>query len=216
MADPKYQVAPVTVNFVDTSPAVSQSVPVSAANPLPVTLTSGATDQDVNLVGINGVAPSLNAGDVDAGTQRVVVPFNQAQITNWGHGTIGVAIPSVTQLVGFSGVGANTQAAAVNAALAQYVENGPYSYSRKTADGQVKATAGYIHTVSIAPTTSSPTAGLLSIYDSTIESGAVIYSEWVFATDLGHTIILDVTCSTGIFVGFDATLANVSVTVSYR
>ena len=96
------------------------------------------------------------------------------------------------------------------------VENGPYSYSRKTADGQVKATAGFIHTISIAPTTATPTAGLVTIYDSASETGTVIFSEWVFATTPGHTITLDVTCGTGIYVGYDATLANVSVTVAYR
>ena len=83
-------------------------------------------------------------------------------------------------------------------------------YSRKTADGQVKATPGYLHTVSIAPTTATPTAGLLSIYDSTAESGNVVFSEWIFATTPGHTIILNVFCNTGIYVSFDGTLANVS------
>jgi hypothetical protein len=88
-------------------------------------------------------------------------------------------------------------------------------YSRHTADGQVKAKAGFIHTVSIAPTTATPTAGLLSIYDSASETGTVVYSEWVFATTPGHTIILDVFCDNGIYVGYDATLANASVTVGY-
>lgn len=91
-----------------------------------------------------------------------------------------------------------------------------YSYGRVTADGQIKASAGFIHTISIAPLTATPTAGLLTIYDNTAESGTIIYSEWIFATTPGHTIILDVSCATGIYVGFDATLANVQVTVSYR
>jgi hypothetical protein len=47
------------------------------------------------------------------------------------------------------------------------------------------------------------------------ETGTVVYSEWVFATTPGHTITLDVFCDNGIYVGFDATLANVSVTVGY-
>lgn len=89
-------------------------------------------------------------------------------------------------------------------------------YSRKTADGQVKASSGFVHTVSIAPTTATPTAGLLSIYDSTTETGTVVYSEWVFATTPGHTVTLDVFCDNGIYVGYDAALANVSVTVGYR
>lgn len=88
-------------------------------------------------------------------------------------------------------------------------------YSRKTADGQVKASAGFIHTVSIAPTTATPTAGLLSIYDNAAETGTVVFSEWVFATTPGHTITLDVFCDNGIYVSYDATLANVSVTVGY-
>lgn len=91
-----------------------------------------------------------------------------------------------------------------------------YSYSRKTADGQVKASAGFVHTVTVSPLTATPTTGLLTIYDNTAESGTAIYTEWIFATDVGHTITLDVQCATGIYVGYDATLANVAVTVSYR
>ena len=75
MADPKYQTNPVTVNFIDTSPAVSQSIPVSSTNPLPVTLTSGATDQDVNLVGINGAAPVVGHGVAAAALDGLAVGF---------------------------------------------------------------------------------------------------------------------------------------------
>lgn len=104
----------------------------------------------------------------------------------------------------------------MNAARALYVENGPYAYGRVTADGQIKGSAGFLHTVSIAPLTATPTAGLLTIYDSLTETGTVIYSEWIFATDVGHTITLDVPFATGCYVGFDGTLANVQVTASYR
>ncbi len=91
-----------------------------------------------------------------------------------------------------------------------------YTYGRATADTQIKGSAGFIHTVNIAALTATPTAGLLTIYDSLTESGTVIYAEWIFATDVGHTIILDVDAGTGIYVAFDATLANVQATVSYR
>ncbi len=91
-----------------------------------------------------------------------------------------------------------------------------YSYSRKTADGQVMAAAGFVHTISIAPTTASPTAGLVTVYDSLTETGTIIYSEWVFATTPGHTVTIDSACATGLYIGYDATLANVSVTASYR
>lgn len=96
------------------------------------------------------------------------------------------------------------------------VEAGPYAYSRKTADGQVKAGSGFVHTVSLAGLTDTPTPGLMTLYDSLTETGTIIYSEWVFATVVGHTVILDVPFSTGLYVGFDAALADVQVTVSYR
>lgn len=90
-----------------------------------------------------------------------------------------------------------------------------YSYSSKTADGQVKASSGVLHSISVACTTATATAGLLTVYDNTAESGTAVWSEWVFATDVGHTIILDVACATGIYLGFDATLASVRVTAAY-
>lgn len=91
-----------------------------------------------------------------------------------------------------------------------------YSYGRVTADGQIKATAGFVYSVSVAALTATPTAGMFTVYDAASETGTVIYSEWVFATDVGHTIQLNVTAGTGIYVGFDATLANVQITVAYR
>lgn len=91
-----------------------------------------------------------------------------------------------------------------------------YQYSRKTADGQVKGSGGFIHSVTVAPLTATPTAGLLTIYDSLNESGTVIHSEWIFATTPAHTVILDEIFTVGCYIGFDATLANVGVNLSYR
>ena len=91
-----------------------------------------------------------------------------------------------------------------------------YTPGRVTADGQIKGSAGFIHTVTLAPLTATPTAGLITIYDSLTETGTVLYAEWFFATDQGHTITLDIAAGTGIYVGYDATAANIQVTVSYR
>lgn len=88
--------------------------------------------------------------------------------------------------------------------------------TRVTADGLVKTGLGKLHTISIAPTTATPTAGLLTVYDNTAESGTAIFSEWVFATTPGHTITLDCDIYTGIYVGYDAALANVSCTVTWQ
>lgn len=91
-----------------------------------------------------------------------------------------------------------------------------HAATRRTTEGVAKTGKGTLHSVTISPLTATPTAGLLSIYDNTAESGTVLYSEWVFATAPGHTIILDVDFSTGLFIGFDGTLANVAVTVATR
>jgi hypothetical protein len=88
--------------------------------------------------------------------------------------------------------------------------------TRITTEGLIRTGNGILHTISIAPTTATPTAGLLTVYDNTSESGTAIYSEWVFATTNGHTITLDCNVSTGIYVGYDGTLANVSCTVAHR
>lgn len=98
----------------------------------------------------------------------------------------------------------------------ELAEFGPYSYSRKTADGQVKGSAGFLHSVTISPRTASPTPGLVTIYDSTTEAGSVIYSEWIFANTPGHTVVFDVACLSGIFVGFDGSLDDVQITISFR
>lgn len=91
-----------------------------------------------------------------------------------------------------------------------------YSVTRVTADTQIKASAGFVHTVSIAPTTATPTAGLLTVFDNTAGSGTALYSEWIFATTPGHSVILDCATGTGIYVEYDATLANVSCSVTWR
>lgn len=88
--------------------------------------------------------------------------------------------------------------------------------TRITSEGLIRTGAGKLHTISIAPTTATPTAGLLTVYDNTAESGTAIYSEWVFATTPGHTITLDCDVKVGIYVGYDGTLANASCTVTHR
>lgn len=96
------------------------------------------------------------------------------------------------------------------------VQGANYSYLRVTADTQIKASAGFIHAVCINPTTATPTAGLMTVYDNTAESGTQIFSTWFFATTNSECAYLDVRAGTGIYVGYDATLANASVTVAYR
>lgn len=94
---------------------------------------------------------------------------------------------------------------------------GDFSYKRCTADTQVKDSAGFLHTITFSQTASAaPTAGVLTIYDNTAESGTVIQTIY-FSTAvlLPVTIVLDVECATGIYCGFDATLAGIEAVFSY-
>lgn len=145
--------------------------------------------------------------------QDTVVAAQVGQVTNDNFGSV-AALDTNTYNLLFNG--SNWSRWRQGGPGSGLVEVGPYSFGRATADTQIKGSAGFVHTISVAPTTATPTAGLVTVYDSTTETGTAIYSEWIFATDVGHTITLDVPTTNGIYVGYDATLANASVTVSYR
>lgn len=92
-----------------------------------------------------------------------------------------------------------------------------YSYSVvATGDTQVKAGAGFLHTVTISCNDAAPTAGSLIIYDNTAESGNVVFNHTFTTTPFApFTVLLDYTMTTGIYLGFTTT-ADVNVSVSYR
>lgn len=90
-----------------------------------------------------------------------------------------------------------------------------FSYSRATADVQIKAGSGFLHTVTFSAT-GTVTAGLITIYDNTAESGTVIWSGTIQTGLNPTTIQLDVSFAAGLYVGYDGTIANVATTVSYR
>lgn len=93
---------------------------------------------------------------------------------------------------------------------------GQFSYSGpKTADAQIKASAGFLHAIT-CNSDAAATAGALDIYDNTAESGTKIHSI-TFGTGFypPTTMIFDVVFSTGLYLGFTTT-ADVTCTVSYR
>lgn len=90
-----------------------------------------------------------------------------------------------------------------------------YSYGRVTADGQIKNGSGFIHSVTFAAT-GTVTAGVITLYDNTAESGTIVWSGTIQVGLNPTTIILNVSVSTGIYVGYDGTIANVATTVAYR
>lgn len=85
-----------------------------------------------------------------------------------------------------------------------------------TTDTQVKASAGFVHAVTITPTDAAATAGTIDIYDNTSAAGTKIASIYIPAALIAPvTLILDVSCANGIYVDFTTT-ADVNVAVSYR
>lgn len=91
-----------------------------------------------------------------------------------------------------------------------------FSFTRLAADGQVKAGAGFLHTLTFACADAAPTAGSIIVYDSLTETGTVIYSETFDTTAFrGYSVVLDVSFSTGLYIGFTTT-ADVGCTASYR
>ena len=90
------------------------------------------------------------------------------------------------------------------------------SYSAvAVADTQVKAGAGFLHTVTISCNDAAPTAGSIIIYDNTAESGTQVFNHTFTTTPFApFTVTLDYTMGTGIYIGFTTT-ADVNVSCSY-
>ena len=93
---------------------------------------------------------------------------------------------------------------------------GPYTFARATADALVDSGSGLVHTVTISPT-GVVVAGVLTIFDSLTETGTILASIALPVTTFTpFSITLDAGTSTGLYAGFDATLDNVQVTVTYK
>lgn len=95
---------------------------------------------------------------------------------------------------------------------------GQFSYNGyKAADTQIKASAGFVHSVVCAGTDATATAGTIILYDNTAESGTVIWRLDVAAVAMNtpSTVILDAVAATGLYLGFTTT-ADVACTVTYR
>ena len=93
-----------------------------------------------------------------------------------------------------------------------------FSYKIITADTQVKASAGFVHSISCATNAgSAATAGALTLRDATTETTPIAHTIGIPAsafTPFGF--VIDEVFTTGIYAGFDGTLAGVSCTVAYR
>ena len=86
-----------------------------------------------------------------------------------------------------------------------------------TSDTQVKAGAGFLHTVTVSCNDAAPTAGDLVIYDNTVAGSGTELFRHNFTTTpfVPFTVTLDVSFSVGCYVDFTTT-NDVCVFVSYR
>lgn len=84
-----------------------------------------------------------------------------------------------------------------------------------TADAQVKASPGLLHSLTFSCNDAAPTAGSIIVYDNTAESGTQVFNHTFTTTPFApFTVVLDVEMTTGIYVGF-TTVNDVNVTVAY-
>lgn len=224
-----------------------------------VTATTGGTDQDVNLVTVDGDPIALGQA-LEAASLPVVLASDAALPAgdnNIGNVDIASAIPAGANVIGSVSInqttpgttnrvgvavstGAGTEALLrdttqfgdglsdgvgaiglrnYNPATAGYDRSRgyfPFTHGVATADTQIAAGAAFLHSINVSPTAAATTAGLITVYDSTTESGTVVAQFWCPTNDtVVKTFLLDSQCTTGIYVGFDATVTAHTVSLSY-
>ena len=131
---------------------------------------------------------------------NIYISFPQAGASN---------VSIVTDSVGLA---KNTTVATLSAAVTATRE---FTYARALVDTQIKASAGFVHTLTFA-SDAVATAGTITLYDSLTEVGTKVFEYTVPASFVSPvTITLDVKMLTGIYLGFTTT-ADVQVTVSYK
>lgn len=94
-----------------------------------------------------------------------------------------------------------------------------FGSTRCTADTLVKTGVGFLHSIVVSqPSSSTPTAGVLTVYDNTAESGTVLFQHYFPASAVTSpvTITLNSSFSVGCYVGYDATLAGLAFNIIAR
>lgn len=191
---------PVNVCYQDQT--TLQPVEVTQATPLPVTISSGSTDQDVNLVGINGAAPVTGSGTA-TGALRVELPTNgTGQVTATGKGTAGAADTGVQTVqgiaaavpVGIARSPVGTAALGIVPVVSTALETGHV----------IKASAGNLYGLNVTTTTAG---GYVQIFNSTtVPAAGAVTPIKSYAIPAASTLVIGfdppMQCSTGISVAF--------------
>lgn len=98
------------------------------------------------------------------------------------------------------------------------VEESYLSSGIKTSDALIKTGSGVLHTVTISQGDAAPTAGTISVLDSTSAGAGTPIFTWVLPSTTAIvpvTLTFDVEFSTGLYLDF-TTVADVNVVCSYR
>ncbi len=205
MADPKTTSNPVTVHFIDTAPAVSQSVPVTASNPLPVTIAGGGADADVNLAAVNGAtSTAFGSGAIGTGTQRVTLATDSPGIVTLGQAAMAASVPVA--------IASNQTAVPVTASLAAAATGGYTANNITTSTTTVvKSGAGTLHGINV--NTLGTVASTAVVYDNTAGSGTKLATiDTLTVGNVGWNQY-DVAFATGLTI---VTTGAPDITVSYK
>ena len=91
------------------------------------------------------------------------------------------------------------------------------SSGQKTADAQIKATAGYVSHMICQGSDAAATAGTIILHDETTETGTAVFTFTVAALDYHTPMVFPIQANfaTGIYLGFTTT-ADMACTVFYQ
>ncbi len=94
-----------------------------------------------------------------------------------------------------------------------------FTNTRCTGDTLVKSGSGHLHAIIVSqPASATPTAGVLTLYDNTAESGTVIFQHYFPASAVPTPVTIPVNggFTNGCYVGFDGTLAGLAFNIEWR
>ena len=199
------------IKAIATSGTVSCSLQVGESEPNETTVISGGGS------GGTGTGASQVQGNAASGATDVGNPVKTGGVYNTSAPTLTNGQRGDTQM----DVNANTKMVEQRAPVYENNTTGKaiveknYSTTRVTADGQIKASAGFVNHISFAAT-GTVTAGTITLYNNTAESGTVLWSGIIQVGTAPVTVPINADATLGIYVGYDGTIANVATHVSWR
>lgn len=94
-----------------------------------------------------------------------------------------------------------------------------FTNTRVTADTKVAEGVGLLHRLIVTqPASATPTAGVLTIYNSTTETGDILFQHYFPASAVAVPVPIEINAiyTVGLYVGFDATLAGLAFNIEAR